>query len=119
MNTAIAIIVIIIALAIKIFNKPHKLTDTENTDIEHNEEDTSSINLSKDYQNTTTSQPTFIPKPKKGKTKNINTIGQTTDKKAQNSPQNPSDDQEEEILDLRKAVIYSEILTPKFKKEDF
>ena len=39
--------------------------------------------------------------------------------KANNTPKNASKDEDDTVFDLRKAVIYSEILTPKFKEEDF
>ena len=39
--------------------------------------------------------------------------------KANNTPKNASKDEDNTEFDLRKAVIYSEILTPKFKEEDF
>lgn len=43
----------------------------------------------------------------------------TSRQKANNTPKNASKDEDETVFDLRKAVIYSEILTPKFKEEDF
>ena len=36
-----------------------------------------------------------------------------------NTPKTASDCEDDTTFDLRKAVIYSEILTPKFKEEDF
>ena len=36
-----------------------------------------------------------------------------------NTPKTASDSEDDTTFDLRKAVIYSEILTPKFKEEDF
>ena len=43
----------------------------------------------------------------------------TTSKTVANSPKSTQNSTEEEEFDLKKAVVYSEILTPKFKKEDF
>ena len=43
----------------------------------------------------------------------------TSHQKANNTPKNTSKDEDDTEFDLRKAVIYSEILTPKFKEEDF
>jgi hypothetical protein len=43
----------------------------------------------------------------------------TSRQKANNTPKNASKDEDDTVFDLRKAVIYSEILTPKFKEEDF
>lgn len=43
----------------------------------------------------------------------------TSRQKANNTPKNTSKDEDDTEFDLRKAVIYSEILTPKFKEEDF
>ena len=43
----------------------------------------------------------------------------TSHQKANNTPKNASKDEDDTVFDLRKAVIYSEILTPKFKEEDF
>jgi hypothetical protein len=43
----------------------------------------------------------------------------TSRQKVNNTPKNASKDEDDTKFDLRKAVIYSEILTPKFKKEDF
>ena len=43
----------------------------------------------------------------------------TSRQKANNTPKNASKDEDDTEFNLRKAVIYSEILTPKFKEEDF
>ena len=43
----------------------------------------------------------------------------TSRQKANNTPKIASKDEDDTVFDLRKAVIYSEILTPKFKEEDF
>ena len=43
----------------------------------------------------------------------------TTAKSANNAPKTQSNSTDEDSFDLRKAVIYSEILNPKFKEEDF
>lgn len=43
----------------------------------------------------------------------------TSRQKVNNAPKNASKDEGDTEFNLRKAVIYSEILTPKFKEEDF
>lgn len=43
----------------------------------------------------------------------------TSRQKVNNTPKNASNDEDDTEFNLRKAVIYSEILTPKFKEEDF
>lgn len=43
----------------------------------------------------------------------------TSRQKTNNTPKNASKDEDDTEFNLRKAVIYSEILTPKFKEEDF
>ena len=42
-----------------------------------------------------------------------------TPQRAKNAPKIASNDDDDTTFDLKKAVIYSEILTPKFKEEDF
>ncbi|MBQ4503579.1 MAG: hypothetical protein II986_07925 [Alistipes sp.] len=51
--------------------------------------------------------------------KEVKKVATTTPKKAENKTKINSDDSDENTFDLRKAVIYSEILTPKFKDEEF
>ena len=51
--------------------------------------------------------------------KEVKKVATTTPKKAKNGAKINSDDSDENTFDLRKAVIYSEILTPKFKDEEF
>lgn len=51
--------------------------------------------------------------------KEVKKVATTTPKKAENKAKINSDDSDENTFDLRKAVIYSEILTPKFKDEEF
>ncbi len=50
---------------------------------------------------------------------NTSTDSTNTPKTAVNSPKISRKSTTEDEFDLRKAVIYSEILTPKFKDEDF
>ena len=50
---------------------------------------------------------------------NTSTDSTNTPKTAVNSPKITRKSTTEDEFDLRKAVIYSEILTPKFKDEDF
>lgn len=51
--------------------------------------------------------------------KEVKKVATITPKKAKNGAKINSDDSDENTFDLRKAVIYSEILTPKFKDEEF
>ena len=77
-----------------------------------------------DFQVTTTATPG--PKPtykskKTAKTKKAKTQAApaNTPQKAANSPKIAPNPIDEDEFDLRKAVIYTEILTPKFKNEEF
>jgi hypothetical protein len=73
-----------------------------------------------DFEFTTTVEPKAAPvqnpKPKKAKSqpKPVD-----TPKKAVNSPKIVPIEENDTEFDLRKAVIYAEILTPKFKNEEF
>ena len=73
-----------------------------------------------DFELTTTVEPKAAPvqntKPKKAKSqpKPVD-----TPKKAVNSPKIAPIEENDTEFDLRKAVIYAEILTPKFKNEEF
>ena len=51
--------------------------------------------------------------------KEVKKVATTTPKKAKNGAKISSNDSDENTFDLRKAVIYSEILPPKFKDEEF
>ena len=64
----------------------------------------------------TKAEPVKSPKPQKPKAKAKPT---NTPKKAVNSPKIDSIAEDDTEFDLRKAVIYAEILAPKFKSEEF
>lgn len=77
-----------------------------------------------DFQVTTTATPG--PKPtykskKTAKTKKTKTQATPANppQKAANNPKIAPNPIDEDEFDLRKAVIYAEILTPKFKNEEF
>ena len=53
------------------------------------------------------------------KTKKAATIDQNSTQTANNTPNNDSNEATQEVFDLRKAVVYSEILSPKFKEEEY
>lgn len=97
---------------------PIDINDTDNTssnDLSNTTPITSSDTLTMMgtplYASTATKTPT---------TKSSTPVQSTTShQKANNTPKNTSKDEDDTEFDLRKAVIYSEILTPKFKEEDF
>lgn len=77
-----------------------------------------------DFQVTTTAMPMHEPtaapqrasKPKRVKTQAKAT---NTSKKPANSPKIDLNTEDNKDFDLRQAVIYAEILRPKFKDEEF
>ena len=77
-----------------------------------------------DFQVTTTATPTPNPvyKPKKtakARKAKAQAVSTTTPKKPVNTPKIEPNTIDEDEFDLRKAVIYAEIMTPKFKDEEF
>ena len=64
--------------------------------------------------------PTRQPARRSKNKKQTTTHNGVIDPQGQNNaPKTDSNEQDDNSFDLRKAVIYSEILTPKFKDEDF
>ena len=77
-----------------------------------------------DFQVTTTATPTPNPayKPKKttkARKAKAQAASANTPKKPVNTPTIEPNPTIEDEFDLRKAVIYAEIMTPKFKDEEF
>lgn len=77
-----------------------------------------------DFQVTTTATPTPNPayKPKKtakARKAKAQAVSTTTPKKPVNTPKIEPNTIDADEFDLRKAVIYAEIMTPKFKDEEF
>lgn len=72
-----------------------------------------------DFQVTTTATPGPKPTYKSKKTAKTQATPANTPQKAANSPKIAPNPIDEDEFDLRKAVIYTEILTPKFKNEEF
>ena len=97
---------------------PIDINDTDNTssnDLSNTTPITSSDTL------TMIGTPLYASTATKTPMTKSSTPAQTTTsrQKANNTPKNASKDEDDAEFNLRKAVIYSEILTPKFKEEDF
>lgn len=85
-------------------------------EVEGNTQTTSSDSLGTHTEIT----PPEIAKPAQQPVrKEVKKVAATTPKKAKNGAKITSNDSDENTFDLKKAVIYSEILTPKFKDEEF
>ena len=83
-------------------------------------EDITDNTLSNDLDIQTISESPEVAAPKRDTTiRRANPNRKTTSKTVANSPKSTQNSTEEEEFDLKKAVVYSEILTPKFKEEDF
>ena len=77
-----------------------------------------SLSVGLDKEECINSPKTEEPKPLSLNTKVKHTPA-IVPKSAKEAPKTAQTGSEEEEFDLRKAVVYSEILTPKFKEEDF
>ena len=111
-SNIILIGIVVVAGIVKIANtaKSQTISDENITD------DTSSNNLNAQAA----SELPEAEAPKRNTTiRQTNPNHQTTSKTVANSPKSTQNSTEEEEFDLKKAVVYSEILTPKFKEEDF
>ncbi len=111
-SNIILIGIVVVAGIVKIANtaKSQTISDKTITD------DTSSNNLNAQAA----SELPEAEVPKRNTTiRQTNPNHQTTSKTVANSPKSTQNSTEEEEFDLKKAVVYSEILTPKFKEEDF
>lgn len=111
-SNIILIGIVVVAGIVKIVNtaKSQTISDENITD------NTSSNNLNTQA----TSELPEAEVPKRDTTiRRANPNRKTTSKTVANSPKSTQNSTEEEEFDLKKAVVYSEILTPKFKEEDF
>jgi hypothetical protein len=123
-TTALLILVTIITQS----GKKYKTQQKVQAPIDINDIDnTSSDDLSNTPPATSSDTLTMIGTPlyastatKTPMTKSSTPAQSTTSRqKTNNTPKNASKDEDDTEFDLRKAVIYSEILTPKFKDQDF
>ncbi|MBQ7310736.1 MAG: hypothetical protein IJW88_04325 [Alistipes sp.] len=89
---------------------------TSSNSVDNNTTSTSSNTLTMMGTPVPTGQPARRSKNKKQPTTHNGVIDP---QRQNNAPKTDSNEQDDNSFDLRKAVIYSEILTPKFKDEDF
>ena len=122
-----AVILIIATTVSQIVKGSKKTSNTQPTDSKVDDLITSSNDIDTFTHNTstftfTTTSNGTMPGDYTGSNKKRKTAApkvKTTAKSANNTPKTQSNGTDEDSFDLRKAVIYSEILNPKFKEEDF
>lgn len=111
-SNIILIGIVVVAGIVKIVNTAKNQTIST--------EDITGNTLSNDLDIQTISESPEVAVPKRDTTiRRANPNRKTTSKTVANSPKSTQNSTEEEEFDLKKAVVYSEILTPKFKEEDF
>ena len=122
-----AVILIITTTFSQIVKGSKKTSNTQPTDSKVDDLITSSNDIDTFTNSTstftfTTTSNSAMPGDYTGSNKKRKTAApkvKTTAKSANNAPKTQSNGTDEDSFDLRKAVIYSEILNPKFKEEDF
>ena len=123
----IIVTIFIVATIIKENNNAKKKKAIQHSTPQVDVDTISSIDLGKQQtilavtpkSNTTHSGKKTTTSKKTQQTTNPLTQTPTGPKTAVNTPKTAPNTIDEEEFDLRKAVIYSEILTPKFNDEDF
>ena len=111
-SNIILIGIVVVAGIVKIVNTAKNQTIST--------EDITDNTLSNDLDIQTISESPEVAVPKRDTIiRRANPNRKTTSKTVANSPKSIQNSTEEEEFDLKKAVVYSEILTPKFKEEDF
>ena len=122
-----AVILIIVTTFSQIVKGSKKTSNTQPADSKVNDLITSSNDIDTFTHSTstftfTTTSNSAMPGDYTGSNKKSKTAApkvKTTAKSANNAPKTQSNSTDEDSFDLRKAVIYSEILNPKFKEEEF
>lgn len=109
-------IIFIGIIAVVCIGKVINSTKSQQINTEDINKDTASIGLNR--EECVNSPKTEEPKPLSLNTKAKRTPA-IVPKSAKEAPKTAQTGSEEEEFDLRKAVVHSEILTPKFKEEDF
>lgn len=109
-------IIFIGIIAVVCIGKVINATKSQQTNTEDINRDTLSIGLDKEESISSSKVEESKPLSVNTKAKHTTAIAPKLAKEAPKTAQTGS---EEEEFDLRKAVVYSEILTPKFKEEDF
>ena len=109
-------IIFIGIIAVVCIGKVINSTKSQQINTEDINKDTLSVGL--DKEECVNSPKTEEPKPLSLNTKVKHTPA-IAPKSAKEAPKTAQASSEEKEFDLRKAVVYSEILTPKFKEEDF
>ena len=109
-------IIFIGVIAVVCIGKVVDAVKSQQTNTKDINKDTSRISLDKEMG--IDSPKEEIPKPQHTQSKAERKVI-TAYKSTKEAPKNTQKSSDEEEFDLRKAVVYSEILTPKFKEEDF